>query len=87
MPTFRRVPLTVQAVQFTGTPENAAHITAWAATHGTRIEFHPAPDPHLTIATLEGTMTATVGDWVVQGVANEFHPVKPAIFALTHEPA
>jgi len=39
----------------------------------------------LLIDTLEGRMTAMVGDWVVRGVKGEFYPVKPEIFNATYE--
>jgi hypothetical protein len=39
----------------------------------------------LDIETLEGTMTASLGDWIIKGVAGEFYPCKPDIFALTYE--
>lgn len=41
----------------------------------------------LVIPTLEGDMHASFGDWIIQGVAGEFYPCKPEIFAKTYEPA
>lgn len=41
----------------------------------------------LQIETLEGVMTARVGDWVIRGVKGELYPCKPDIFAATYEPA
>lgn len=38
------------------------------------------------IKTLEGTMTANPGDFVIKGVRGEFYPCKPDIFAETYEP-
>ncbi len=38
------------------------------------------------IETLEGVMTAQVGDYVIEGVKGEHYPCKPDIFALTYEP-
>ena len=40
-----------------------------------------------TIETLEGTMRADIGDYVIRGVAGELYACKPAIFAATYEPA
>jgi len=40
----------------------------------------------IEIATLEGVMRADVGDWIIRGVAGEFYPCKPDIFAATYEP-
>jgi len=39
----------------------------------------------LWIDTLEGEMLALEGDWIIKGVAGEFYPCKPDIFALTYE--
>lgn len=39
------------------------------------------------ISTLEGEMQALPGDWIIRGVAGEFYPCKPDIFAATYEPA
>ncbi len=41
----------------------------------------------LFIITLEGTMEAVPGDWIIKGVKGEFYPCKPDIFAATYEPA
>lgn len=38
------------------------------------------------IATKEGDMLAREGDWIIKGVAGEFYPCKPEIFAATYEP-
>lgn len=39
----------------------------------------------LYIDTLEGTMHASVGDYIVCGVDGEFYPCKPDIFEKTYE--
>lgn len=41
----------------------------------------------LKIKTLEGVMSASVGDWIIKGVKGEFYPCKPDIFAATYEAA
>lgn len=38
------------------------------------------------IATLEGNMTASVGDYIVKGLEGEFYPVKPSIFEKKYQP-
>ncbi len=40
----------------------------------------------LRIATLEGVMHASVGDWIIQGVKGEVYPCKPDIFEATYDP-
>lgn len=42
---------------------------------------------HADIKTLEGTMRADSGDFVIQGVKGEVYPCKADIFAATYEPA
>jgi hypothetical protein len=39
------------------------------------------------IATLEGPLTVTPGDWIITGVKGEQYPCKPDIFAATYDPA
>jgi hypothetical protein len=38
------------------------------------------------IETLEGTMHAAVGDYIITGVQGEVYPCKPDIFEATYEP-
>lgn len=38
------------------------------------------------IETLEGTMRADPGDWIITGVKGERYPCKPDIFEQTYEP-
>ena len=39
----------------------------------------------LVIPTLEGDHEARPGDWIIKGIANEFYPCKPEIFAKSYE--
>ena len=41
---------------------------------------------HVQIETLEGTMRANLGDWIIKGICGEFYPCKPDIFEKTYEP-
>ena len=79
---FRKKPVVIDAVQFrTGEipHELDEPIMAGIITH--------AEDGTLSIKTLEGTHTARSGDWIIQGIAGEYYPCKPEIFAATYEPA
>lgn len=40
----------------------------------------------VVIETLEGTMRADPGDWIITGVKGEVYPCKPDIFEATYEP-
>jgi hypothetical protein len=87
---FRKKPVTIEAVQFNG--NNGSSIKDWAS--GTVVPspvLEPTDDnptgAYLQIKTLEGVMTARVGDWIIKGVRGEFYPCKPDIFGATYEPA
>ena len=43
--------------------------------------------PVIQVPTLEGVMTARIGDWIIRGVKGEVYPCKPDIFEATYEPA
>ncbi len=91
---FRKKPVVIEAVQFDG--RNIEEIVAFATEQG---ELPHAPDdPHIHagigytpalgeayIPTLEGTMTARAGDWIIRGVKGEIYPCKPDIFSATYE--
>jgi len=40
-----------------------------------------------TIPTLEGVMTANIGDYIIEGLRGEYYPCKPDIFEKSYEPA
>jgi len=39
----------------------------------------------IDIRTLEGTMRANIGDWIIKGVQGEFYPCRADIFEQTYE--
>jgi hypothetical protein len=39
----------------------------------------------LPIETLEGTMTANEGDWIIKGTEGEFYPCKDSVFKRKYE--
>ena len=41
----------------------------------------------MSIETLEGTMVAEPGDWIITGIKGERYPCKPDIFEATYERA
>ncbi len=44
-------------------------------------------DEEVFIHTLEGTLRAAPGDWIITGINGERYPCKPDIFERTYEPA
>ena len=78
MAKFRKKPVVIEAVQWTGglTEEMARFLPAHGISIGTNALF---------IHTSEGTMCVSINDWIIKGVKGEFYPCKPTIFALTYE--
>ena len=81
---FRKKPVTIEAEQFTDENKNRCfnfvRCNCVADRDGNGL-------PTLRIQTLEGEMTASLGDWIIKGVKGEFYPCRPDIFAATYEPA
>lgn len=89
MMNFRKRPVIIEAVQYTG--HNGDELRSWS---GGAVVNSPVLEPteenpsgaYVQIETLEGVMVGLVGDWVIKGVQGEFYPCKPDIFAMTYEP-
>lgn len=78
---YRKKPILIEAIQWDGSYESQGQIVTWSkgAVSGW---FDGAY--HLVVETLEGTMRAEVGDWIIRGVQGEFYPCKPDIFEATY---
>lgn len=80
---YRKKPVVIKAVQWTGTADSFTEITAQFP----KMEWEPGPIGSYTfiVKTFEGEHTATKGDYIIQGVKGEFYPCKPDIFEMTYE--
>jgi hypothetical protein len=91
MPMYRKKPVVIEAMQWDGTAAGAGPIINWVLSGDSGSARYHYDDPEfadfIAIDTLEGTMSATQGDWVIQGVKGEFYPCKPDIFEATYDPA
>jgi hypothetical protein len=77
---YVKKPIEVEAVQWVGTNLNEV------------LEFSPSCFSYernkmivLAVSTLEGPMTASLGDYVIRDIKGEFYACKPDIFLLTYE--
>lgn len=88
MPEFRKRPVKIEAYHWLGL--GSAYAPGWlvdALLDGTARQTDPgAPDSTIVISTLEGEMTAQLGDWIIQGVRGEIYSCKPDIFEAIYEP-
>lgn len=79
---YRKKPVVIEAMQ--NVFGRAETISTWMKSNGISPTFDGLT---YTIQTLEGSMRADRGDWIIKGVKGEFYPCKPDIFAATYEPA
>jgi hypothetical protein len=84
---FTKRPVTIEAIQFADDADTISNIHGFLGADETCISYENPEAPVLKIVTLEGMMTAQVGDWVIKGVKGEFYPCKPDIFEATYERA
>jgi len=77
---YRKKPVVIEAIQWLG--DNEYEVSQFAGDH---LRHGESPD-YLLINTLEGTMKADLGDWIIRGIQGEIYPCKPDIFEATYEP-
>jgi hypothetical protein len=83
---FRKKPIAIDAIKWTG--DNLKECVDFL---GGDYGGHSAARclngwSRIAVRTLEGPLTASLGDYLICGVAGEHYPCKPDIFAATYEP-
>ena len=87
MAKYRKKPVVIEAMQFNGL-DDYLKICKWIDTSSNTLssdEVAEFRNPIMLVNTLEGTMTASVGDYIIKGINGEFYPCKPDIFEKTYE--
>lgn len=79
---FTKKPVTIEAMLYTD--DSVPALTAWMQQAGFDGYSFANPDG-IVINTLEGQHLGRRGDWIIKGVAGEFYPCKPEIFAATYD--
>lgn len=80
---YRKKPVIIEAIHWDGS--NAAEVADFMGS--SPVFGSDGRGAHwVEITTLEGTMRADKGDWIIRGVQGEFYPCKPAIFEATYDP-
>ena len=86
---YRKKPIIVEAFQWTGGPERM-DAPEWLADRikAGKVFFEGDRDTgvKMRIETLEGTMRAELGDYIIRGIKGEIYPCKPDVFEATYEP-
>lgn len=89
---FKKKPVVIEAVEWTG--ENYEEVCAFTGNKSSLDKSvggdeggngFPQIYERLVIPTLEGSMVARKGDWIIKGIRGEFYPCKPDIFWQTYE--
>lgn len=85
MPRFRKKPVVIEAIQWTG--DNLEECKAFLGDdyggHEAERRMDGASD--IRVYTLEGSHVANKGDWLIRGIAGEHYPCKPSVFDKTYE--
>ena len=77
---YRKKPVVVEAIEYDGV--NLKRLAEFMGLKYCTLDR----SNNLVIETLEGSMRASVGDYVIKGVEGELYPCKPDIFEQTYEP-
>lgn len=85
---YKKKPVVIKAMQFKSDNDignkNMSDIVNWINQGRSEVgAWHNGTN--IFINTLEGTMRADFGDFIIQGVKGEFYPCKPDIFKTTYE--
>ena len=83
---YRKKPVVIEALRFEYSHNGIKALMAFCPqVEQISMQRHPGAKATCVIPTLEGNHTATEGDYIIRGVAGEFYPCKPDIFAKTYE--
>ncbi len=80
MPKYRKKPIVIEAVQWTG--DNFQDLIKLFKCK--RRDFGNKGDS-LIIYTLEGSMSADAGDYIIKGIAGEIYPCREGIFLASYD--
>jgi len=94
MAKYRKKPVVVEAVQLSA--DNILEVERFIGQKEIKLDTSVAQDKFgdykdsvrkngRKIDTLEGVMTASIGDYIIKGVKGEFYPCKPDIFEASYE--
>ena len=86
---FRKKPVIVEAVQFTGSEENAREIADWITDNWKELEvewYNDFDGDTFIIIEPDGTeMHCTENGWLVKGIDGSIYPVKDETFKKVYE--
>lgn len=83
---FQKRPIVIEAVRLDGYGAFVRAVS-WINGHGGKARLSSGPDSSdvLLIDTLEGTMEANEGWYVIKGIKGEFYPCDPDVFVKSYD--
>ena len=81
---YRKRPVVIEAAQWLG-KDGELESFPWYQEATESGDIYVEALLVLRIKTLEGLMSAAIGDWIIQGIKGEIYPCKPDIFEATYE--
>lgn len=82
---YRKKPVVIEALQFVDEPVRLEELSVFIKDQDLVVSYKDPENPKLILETLEGTVEASVGDYIIKGVHNEYYPCKPDIFKETYD--
>ena len=83
---YVKKPVVIEAMVFEDTVDSLDELSDFMGNNKkVRVNYLDKENPKLIIETLEGTMSANEGDYIIKGISGEFYPCKPDIFHKTYE--
>ena len=82
MAKYRKLPVEIEAIQYRW--NNRTDVLNFI-NKGKKIDISFGLDEFVMIETLEGTMKASIDDYIIKGIKGEYYPCKPDIFEATYE--
>lgn len=79
---YRKKPAIIEAIQLT--EGNVINVLTFCNSTNNIVASNEN-NMGISISTLEGTMLASTGDYIIKGIKGEFYPCKPDIFEQTYE--
>ncbi len=82
---YRKKPVIVDAIQFKDVSAKSIREIQDFKNGDVKVTYTGEGQPQIEIFTLEGTMKANIGDYIIKGVKGECYPCKPDIFEMSYE--
>lgn len=83
---YRKKPVEIEARRLGRDYDEDCEIVRWCGGRAIGPEDGYGEHAMVAIDTLEGTMAANHGDYIIRGVQGEFYPCKPDVFEQTYDP-